>query len=212
MSILSLPDSAFADLPRVADQEPEGSWNGMVLVGEAPGRDEVVQGKPFVGRSGRLLDVALAEVGLVRGACRVVNVFGRRPPDNRVGAFFASRRQAKTEGLGLAEDLGPLAGLWCRAAVAGEVHRLQSAVKAWRPRVVVALGRVPFWAMTGRGAGLVEGVGEVFPCPAEPTIPVLATFHPSFVLRGRASRFSPWLDHLRRAAQYARRSSGADGD
>ncbi|WP_397543639.1 uracil-DNA glycosylase family protein [Roseovarius salis] len=61
----------------------------VMIVGEAPGRDEDIQGKPFVGRAGRLLDLMLAEIGLARdaesaeNAVYITNVLPWRPPQNR---------------------------------------------------------------------------------------------------------------------------------
>jgi DNA polymerase len=55
----------------------------LMFVGEAPGRDEDLQGKPFVGRAGRLLDQLLEEIGIVRGDVFVANVLKCRPPNNR---------------------------------------------------------------------------------------------------------------------------------
>jgi DNA polymerase len=63
-----------------------GSGNAdadLMFVGEAPGRDEDLQGKPFVGRAGRLLDQLLEEIGIVRGDVFVANVLKCRPPNNR---------------------------------------------------------------------------------------------------------------------------------
>ena len=55
----------------------------VLLVGEAPGRSEDEQGRPFVGRSGKLLDELLAEAGLTRGDVFITNVVKARPPGNR---------------------------------------------------------------------------------------------------------------------------------
>ncbi len=56
----------------------------LMFVGEAPGRDEDLQGQPFVGRSGKLLDRLMAEeLGIDRGRCYIANVVKCRPPENR---------------------------------------------------------------------------------------------------------------------------------
>jgi DNA polymerase len=56
---------------------------GMILVGEAPGREEDLSGKPFVGRGGRLLDQALQQAGLDRSEIFITSVIKCRPPNNR---------------------------------------------------------------------------------------------------------------------------------
>ncbi len=55
----------------------------IVFIGEAPGRDEDIEGRPFVGRAGKLLDQLLEEVGLSRPEVYITNVVKCRPPDNR---------------------------------------------------------------------------------------------------------------------------------
>ena len=73
---------------QVQRQEPRASPTatrtaGVMLVGEAPGADEDRVGKPFVGRSGQLLDRMLAAIGLDRGAVYIANIVPWRPPGNR---------------------------------------------------------------------------------------------------------------------------------
>ncbi len=63
-----------------ADGDPSGR---IMLIGEAPGRDEDLQGLPFVGRAGKLLDRMLAEIGLDRKKVYITNVLNWRPPQNR---------------------------------------------------------------------------------------------------------------------------------
>src|SRR5262249_18030117 len=55
----------------------------LMLIGEAPGRDEDLQGKPFVGRAGQLLDLMLAAIGLDEGSVYITNTVYWRPPGNR---------------------------------------------------------------------------------------------------------------------------------
>jgi uracil-DNA glycosylase family 4 len=86
----------------------------VMVVGEAPGRHEDEQGRPFVGRAGRLLDELLAEAGLRREEVFITNVFKARPPNNR--------------------DPRP-------AEVAHHLEWLETQIALIRPRVVVTLGR-----------------------------------------------------------------------
>jgi uracil-DNA glycosylase family 4 len=55
----------------------------IMFIGEAPGKQEAMSGRPFVGRSGRLLDGLLASIGLERGQVYIANILKDRPPDNR---------------------------------------------------------------------------------------------------------------------------------
>jgi DNA polymerase len=86
----------------------------VMVVGEAPGRHEDEQGRPFVGRAGKLLDELLAEAGLAREDVFITNVFKARPPKNR----------------------DPRA-----AEIAHHMEWLQTQLALIRPRYVVTLGR-----------------------------------------------------------------------
>ena len=122
----------------------------LLLVGEAPGREEDLGGRPFVGRSGRLLDELLADAGLDRAAAAVVNTVKCRPPDNRP----PRRREAATcrpwleqqlalvdpvvvvtlGGSALAWALGPGRRL---SSERGRVHHLRGLAGDPRPYAVV---------------------------------------------------------------------------
>ena len=75
----------------------EGPDNAsIVLVGEAPGGYEAKLGRPFVGRSGKLLNLLLAQAGILREQCYVTNVIKERPPGNNIKPFIdLSKRQPK---------------------------------------------------------------------------------------------------------------------
>lgn len=169
-------------LPFVDYQHPANGARPLIaLVGEAPGADEVRLGRPFVGRAGQLLDRALEASGIDRSACLVANAFRYRPPDNKVGHFFASRRRAEAEGDALSEELGKMGAEFCRARYARELDALRDALRDAAPAIVVALGRTPLWALTGQN-GITALRGQVLPGRLSDA-PVLATFHPSFVQR-----------------------------
>ena len=192
-------------LPTVAYRYPPALLAGprLALVGEAPGAEEVRLGQPFVGRSGQLLDRALAAAGIDRGACLVANTFRCQPPGNRVGHFFASRARARREGLAVAEALGAFgASDYCLAAFAGEVAALAQALADYRPAVIVALGRTPLWALTGL-SGILKLRGQVLPCtlmgPDATGVRVVPTFHPSYLLRGRRDAEGTFIDDLKLA-------------
>jgi DNA polymerase len=170
-------------LPFADYQYPQPRALGPIiaLVGEAPGADEIKLGRPFVGRAGQLLDRGLAAAGIDRGQCLIANVFRYRPPDNKIGHFFASRRKAVASGTPIDEALGKMGAEFCLACYSGELEALGAALNAVGADVVVALGRTPLWALTGmngitamRGRELPNRLGKA---------PVIATFHPSFVIR-----------------------------
>jgi uracil-DNA glycosylase len=174
--------------------------NGIVLIGEAPGAEEVKQGRPFVGRSGQLLDKILAKAGIERAQSLVANVFRYQPPGNKVDHFFISRRAAKQQAVEIAEEYGSFGSAWCRAEFAGELEHLRETLAAYREKsggniVLVALGRTPLWALTGE-SGLLEKAGRVLPGRLLPGTSVIPTFHPSFILRGNWARQAEWMGHF----------------
>ena len=178
--------SAPLTLPHVPYQMPDGSGMQppLVLVGEAPGRDEVKEGRPFVGRSGQLLDRHLEAAGISRRGCLVANVFRLQPPGNKVGHFFSSRGKARRLGVAVAERWGAFGTSdYCLAEFAGELEALAALLAATRPKAIVALGRTPLWALTGLG-GILERRGSVLPCRLLEGASVVPTFHPSYILRG----------------------------
>ena len=122
----------------------EGSPSAQVmLVGEAPGASEDKQGRPFVGRAGKLLDELLVEAGLDRGAVYITNVVKARPPGNR----------------------DPRAG-----EVAHHMPWLERELALVRPRLVVPLGRHALRHFAAdvkisdvHGRALTEDGRELFP-------------------------------------------------
>lgn len=192
-------------LPFVDYDYPESSsdWQRIALVGEAPGKEEARQGHPFVGRSGQLLGDMLEKAGIVRKNCLVANVFRLGPPKNKVEHFFSSRKAAQTNGQNLAEDLGKFGSVYCLEEYASEIKNLSETLQKMAPHVIIALGRTPLWALTGEG-GLLSKVGQELPCRLAHGIPVIPTYHPSFILRGNWKLQDDWLKHLKFAAtQYS---------
>ncbi|MBV8060741.1 MAG: uracil-DNA glycosylase [Alphaproteobacteria bacterium] len=184
-------------LPLVPYQYPAPgvTWNGLALIGEAPGADEVRLGHPFVGRSGQLLDQILTKAGIERQASFVGNVFRLRPPANKIDHFFISRRKAATENIAIAEQYGQFGSAYCRGDFASEIDHLAEALHALKPRAIVALGRTPLWALTGEN-GLLSKVGQKVPCRLYNGAAVTATYHPSFIMRGNWGLQETWQSHL----------------
>ena len=126
----------------------------LMLVGEAPGREEDLKGEPFVGRSGKLLDRLLAEeLGLDRSSCYIANVIKCRPPDNR--------------------DPEPSEVASCR-------HFLDSQVELIDPKVIVTLGNFASKALLGTTEGVTRLRGRTYRLGDRMLVP---TFHPSAALR-----------------------------
>jgi len=129
----------------------------LMFIGEGPGRDEDLQGRPFVGKAGELLDKMIGALGLGRQQVYIANIVKCRPPDNRV-------------------PTPPEA-----AACMGYLRRQ---IELIRPGVIVTLGATPLRELAGESAGITKVRGQWRRVRVgDRDIPVMPTFHPAYVLR-----------------------------
>lgn len=145
---------------------------GLMLIGEGPGRDEDLQGQPFVGRSGKLLDRLLAEeMGIDRTGCYIANVLMCRPPGNR------DPRPEEIES--------------CRPHLRGKIELM-------RPRVIITLGNFASRFVLDRTEGIKRLRGRVYPYEHGVVVP---TYHPSAALRSGGEVVAEMRADLVRAKQ-----------
>ncbi len=130
----------------------------LMLIGEAPGREEDIQGVPFVGKAGMLLNKILASIGLTRENVYIANTIPWRPPGNRTPT--------------------PREVALCRPFIEKQIHLA-------KPRILVALGGVATQFLTGAQNGIIRTRGKWFTYEREDNtkIPVMPTFHPAYLLR-----------------------------
>ncbi|MCV6586172.1 MAG: uracil-DNA glycosylase [Marinibacterium sp.] len=149
----------------------------VMIIGEAPGRDEDREGRPFVGRAGQLLDRMLAPIGLGRAADRdsavyITNVLPWRPPQNR--------------------DPKP-------DEIAMMMPFLERHVALADPDVIVLMGNISCQAVLGkRGITRLRGIWT-----QAMGKPVLPMFHPAYLLRNPAAKREAWADLLSLSARLA---------
>jgi len=141
----------------------------LLLVGEGPGREEDLQGRPFVGRAGELLDRMLGAIGFERSAVYICNVVKCRPPDNRTPAPEESRQ--------------------CLPYLLRQIELI-------RPAVIVTLGATPLRELLGLTTGITRIRGQWQHLDRLGGIPVMPTFHPAYVLRQYTQevRRAVWAD------------------
>ncbi len=150
-----------------ADGNPQAA---LMLVGEAPGRDEDAVGRPFVGASGQLLDRILAAAGLDRTQVYITNVLPWRPPENREPS--------------LAE-----ASLF--------LPFLKRHIALVAPRIVLALGATSMRHLFNTAEGITRMRGKWQELLIEDkAIPAMATFHPAALLRNALNKRYVWRDML----------------
>jgi uracil-DNA glycosylase len=172
----------------------------ILIVGEAPGADEIRLGEPFIGLSGKELTRMLHDAGIIRASCRITNVTMERPPSNDISAFFPSRTQA-TAGHKF------LAGRWCDTAITSGLEALRQEVAATNPRVILALGDTALWALTSE-SGITKWRGSyldlrpAYGGPHPTGVVVIPTYHPAAILRQWSWRHIAVQD-IRRAAAIA---------
>ena len=158
-----------------ADGNPEG---GLMLIGEAPGRDEDLEGLPFVGRSGKLLDRMLAAIGLDRTQVYIANTVPWRPPGNRTPT------ELETE--------------ICRPFIERQIELAD-------PKVLVSLGAPSARTLMGVREGILRARGKwrTHTTASGKDIPGMPTLHPAYLLRNPAHKKLAWRDFLEIKARLA---------
>ncbi|TGQ66793.1 uracil-DNA glycosylase [Mesorhizobium sp. M00.F.Ca.ET.186.01.1.1] len=151
-----------------ADGNPEAD---VMLVGEAPGRDEDIEGLPFVGRSGRLLDRMLAAIGLDRTSVYIANVIPWRPPGNRTPTPHETEI--------------------CRPFIERQIELVN-------PKVLVNLGGPSAKTLLDTSEGILRlrGNWRVHTTASGIAIPAMPTLHPAYLLRTPAHKKLAWRDFL----------------
>lgn len=151
-----------------ADGQPNAR---VMIIGEAPGRDEDLQGKPFVGRAGQLLDLMFSHIGLSRErpdrqtALYITNVLPWRPPQNR---------DPKPEEMAMMLPF------------------LRRHVELVDPDILVAMGNHACQALLGK-RGITRLRGNWSEALAKPVLPM---FHPAYLLRTSEAKREAWADLL----------------
>jgi uracil-DNA glycosylase family 4 len=150
-----------------ADGNPQSR---VMFVGEAPGYDEDISGRPFVGRSGKLLDLMMAAIGLDRTAVYIANVVPWRPPGNRTPT--------------------PQETAICLPFIRRQIELAD-------PDFLVCLGGPAMQTLLGIKDGITRSRGRWLPYTnGSREIRALATFHPAFLLRSPLQKRFAWRDFL----------------
>ena len=148
-----------------ADGNPQAR---IMFVGEAPGRDEDIEGLPFVGRSGKLLDRMIGAIGLDRSTAYIANVIPWRPPGNRTPT--------------------PQETQICLPFIQRQIELVD-------PDVLVTLGNPSTQTLLGTREGIMRTRGKWMDYnTGTRTIRALATFHPAYLLRSPSYKRMAWQD------------------
>jgi uracil-DNA glycosylase len=150
-----------------ADGNPQAR---VMFVGEAPGRDEDIEGLPFVGRSGKLLDRMMAAIGLDRSCAYIANVVPWRPPGNRTPT--------------------PQESAVCLPFTLRQIELAD-------PDILVCLGTPSAQTLLNSKDGILKTRGRWFPFhTGTREIRAIATLHPAYLLRQPLQKRFAWRDFL----------------
>lgn len=149
---------------------PQAQW---MLIGEAPGEQEDLQGEPFVGKAGQLLDNMLRAVGLTRSEAPaheqvyIANVLKCRPPQNR--------------------NPEPQEVAQCEPYLRRQIALVQ-------PKLILAMGRFAVQSLLKTAEPIGRLRGRVHEVPGMPGVPVVVTYHPAYLLRNPLDKARSWED------------------
>ncbi|MGH6763116.1 MAG: uracil-DNA glycosylase [Phyllobacterium sp.] len=151
-----------------ADGNPQAD---IMFVGEAPGRDEDIEGLPFVGRSGQLLNRMLAAIDIQRTDVYIANTIPWRPPGNRTPT--------------------PIETEICRPFIERQIELVA-------PKILVSLGGPAAKVLTGSTDGILRmrGNWKTHTTAGGVEIPIMPTLHPAYLLRNPAQKRFAWRDLL----------------
>ena len=144
-----------------------------MVIGEAPGENEDLQGEPFVGQAGKLLDNMLAAIGLSR------SVEGQQ--NGRAGVYIANTLKCRPPGNRNPE---PVELQTCAPYLARQVALVQ-------PRIILAMGRFAVQSLLQTTEPIGKLRGRVHQAQG---VPVVVTYHPAYLLRNPADKAKAWAD------------------
>jgi len=147
-------------VPGMGIEAPE-----VLVIGEGPGHDEDMQGLPFVGKAGILLDRMLAAIGLNRKTnCYIANIVKCRPPENR--------------------NPMPDEQAACFSFLEAQIHIL-------KPKMILCMGKIAIEKLLNQNIAITQMHGNFFDYNG---IPVMPTYHPSALLRNEELKRPAWED------------------
>ena len=151
----------------------------IMIVGDCPGAEDEIAGRPFNGAVGNELTKMLREAGINRDECYVTNVCKYRPPAGEVSAWMTDKK-----------TIGPKKGwkqrgkYWIHPLIEEGIAELEQEIDRVRPQCIVGLGNLALWALAGEW-GITNWRGSEL---HHYDIPFVPTLHPSSVIRNFATR------------------------
>ena len=147
----------------VGDQQAD-----LMIIGEAPGVDEDLQGEPFVGHAGQLLNAMLQAIGMQRQQVYIANLLKCHPPENHDPSMDEAAK--------------------CQDYLFRQIELVQ-------PKLILVLGRVAAHRLLNTNTALIDLRGQLHTEPRS-GIPMLITYHPAYLLRSPKKKREAWQDLL----------------
>lgn len=138
----------------------------LLIIGEAPGRDEDLKGEPFVGKAGQLLDAMLKAIDLQRENIYIANILKCRPPNNR---------DPQAEEVALCTPF------------------LQQQIALLQPKLILAVGRIAAQYLLATKDSLTKLRGRTYQY-GDYNTPLYITYHPAYLLRSPLEKRKAWQD------------------
>ena len=147
----------------------DGNINSKIMIiGEGPGANEDIEGKPFVGRAGKLLDKMLVSINLNRTKVYISNVVNYRPPENRKPTDVEIERY---------------------------LPYLKSHIEIINPKILVLLGSTALNTLVGNEEVISKARGKWIQKEIGTSLPwIIASFHPAFLMRQPEQKKLAWID------------------
>ncbi|WP_262267004.1 MULTISPECIES: uracil-DNA glycosylase family protein [Microvirga] len=168
----------------ISPQLPTSSWNGLAIIGEAPGRQEIINGVPFTGPAGDLLNKVLERVGINRDETLITNCFAHQPAwsanqdgkrrNNDILNFFTLDQTIANP------NLPSYRGRYLLEDLAADLRATWRLLREMKPKAILAMGSTALWGIAHL-EGLTENRGQTLSTRACDA-PLIPTFHPAFVL------------------------------
>lgn len=194
MQNTTLPSGAIAG--PIQHQEPISQWNGIAIIGEAPGRTEIINKEPFSGPAGQLLDNILKAVGIIRQNTLITNAFLHQPAwssseegkrrNNDIMNFFTHDPSIANK------KLPTYRGSYVKEDICEDIRTTWRLIKKYKPKLIVCMGNTALWAITHLD-GINQNRGKLLKTNAS-DCPVFATFHPAYVLHRRDNSLIRYIE------------------
>jgi uracil-DNA glycosylase len=164
-------------------------WNGLAIVGEAPGRMEIINGEPFTGPAGDALNDVLRRIGIVRENTLVINCCAHQPAwsvdkngkrrNNDISNFFTLDETVANR------RLPTYRGQWLHDSLSQDLRAAWLTLKSRKPRAIALMGATALWGIGGQ-EGIGKLRGQLLETEHWSSVTLVPTYHTAFALHKKS--------------------------